>query len=472
MLDLPKVPQLSFPGSSDTVSLRRKLPVSARTRTATTGKVSAMVATMQGQGAPKQYLPLGHAPVKPEILVPSVAASRPYPTLLRLRDEQWSKQSILKGQQQGKTGGAAWGLQSAVHDADFRMLSPEEISCISSRKEKSRSVSPRVTNLIDFNECNVLDKGGSARTVATCEPLEGGSARMGGMCELLDEHTRVHDFRGIARLHNETPSDSDESDSEDDISSDEGAAPATPEFGSGAEQGDAHGAQVLCIALKATQPPAEGVSTAALLQEVALSDARCGLALGAATGAFGAAAGTIIGFVAGLAPALVTFGLSIPVGSGIGAAAGLCTGGIAGASYGRAGDVPLSLVYECHMKPESHSVPVIHSSFILGICSPIAKGADKQELDLGDVKKRVRVASALCGACVLGSVGGTTGTTLGGLIGMVCGLPPAFFTFGLSIPIAAAVGSSMGFCIGTAAGGSAGLACGSLAARAFFSNEA
>lgn len=45
----------------------------------------------------------------------------------------------------------------------------------------------------------------------------------------------------------------------------------------------------------------------------------------------------------------------------------------------------------------------------------------------------------------------------GGTLGAVCGVPLSLFTFGLSIPVGAAVGSAAGLCAGVVTGGTAGL---------------
>merc|ERR1711988_1452221 len=48
----------------------------------------------------------------------------------------------------------------------------------------------------------------------------------------------------------------------------------------------------------------------------------------------------------------------------------------------------------------------------------------------------------------------------GGTLGAVVGIIPAFFTFGASIPLGAAIGSGIGLGCGAAAGGAAGLVSG------------
>merc|ERR1719219_2116413 len=52
---------------------------------------------------------------------------------------------------------------------------------------------------------------------------------------------------------------------------------------------------------------------------------------------------------------------------------------------------------------------------------------------------------------------GVIGLAGGGAVGAVCGIVPAIFTFGLSIPIGAAIGAGTGLVVGTAVGGTVGL---------------
>mmetsp|Transcript_114078 Transcript_114078/g.368529 ORF Transcript_114078/g.368529 Transcript_114078/m.368529 type:complete len:99 (+) Transcript_114078:254-550(+) len=67
------------------------------------------------------------------------------------------------------------------------------------------------------------------------------------------------------------------------------------------------------------------------------------------------------------------------------------------------------------------------------------------------------MASAVGGAVTLGAGGGATGLVSGGVLGAAVGVLPAVFTFGLSIPVCAALGSGAGLCMGSAVGGTAGL---------------
>jgi len=74
-----------------------------------------------------------------------------------------------------------------------------------------------------------------------------------------------------------------------------------------------------------------------------------------------------------------------------------------------------------------------------------------------DSKFQATAAGAVGGAATLGATGGATGLAAGSTIGAVVGLVPAIFTFGLSIPIGAAIGGSAGLVVGTAVGSTAGL---------------
>mmetsp|Transcript_71192 Transcript_71192/g.204144 ORF Transcript_71192/g.204144 Transcript_71192/m.204144 type:complete len:292 (+) Transcript_71192:3-878(+) len=73
-----------------------------------------------------------------------------------------------------------------------------------------------------------------------------------------------------------------------------------------------------------------------------------------------------------------------------------------------------------------------------------------------DPRTQVAAASAVGGAVALGSGGAATGLVSGGVIGAVCGLVPAIFTFGLSIPIGAAIGGGVGCATGATVAGTAG----------------
>jgi len=80
-----------------------------------------------------------------------------------------------------------------------------------------------------------------------------------------------------------------------------------------------------------------------------------------------------------------------------------------------------------------------------------------------DPKAKTAAAGAAGGAVALGATGGAVGMASGTLIGATVGLVPAIFTFGLSIPIGAAIGGGAGLCVGTAVGGTTGLVAGGAA---------
>merc|ERR1712216_568909 len=60
----------------------------------------------------------------------------------------------------------------------------------------------------------------------------------------------------------------------------------------------------------------------------------------------------------------------------------------------------------------------------------------------------------------------------GGAIGAACGVVPALFTFGLSIPVGAVLGGAAGLCMGTVAGGTVGLVGGGAAGRWAYKHRA
>jgi len=73
-----------------------------------------------------------------------------------------------------------------------------------------------------------------------------------------------------------------------------------------------------------------------------------------------------------------------------------------------------------------------------------------------DHKVQVIAASAAVGALVVGAGVGTAGLVSGGVVGASVGILPAFVTFGLSIPVSAAIGAGTGLFIGATAGGAVG----------------
>merc|ERR1740117_1906429 len=69
-----------------------------------------------------------------------------------------------------------------------------------------------------------------------------------------------------------------------------------------------------------------------------------------------------------------------------------------------------------------------------------------------DPKAQMTLGSAACGACAAGSCGGVIAAIVGGFLGGLLGIVPAFFTFGLSIPFCAVLGAVIGFCMGVTVG--------------------
>jgi len=63
----------------------------------------------------------------------------------------------------------------------------------------------------------------------------------------------------------------------------------------------------------------------------------------------------------------------------------------------------------------------------------------------------------------MGAGGGVVGFFAGGALGAAAGVPLSLFTFGLSIPVGAAIGGGAGMCAGALTGGTAGLVGGAAA---------
>jgi hypothetical protein len=80
-------------------------------------------------------------------------------------------------------------------------------------------------------------------------------------------------------------------------------------------------------------------------------------------------------------------------------------------------------------------------------------------------------ASAAGGAVAMGTSGAAAGFVGGATIGAAMGVPAALFTFGMSIPIGAAVGSAAGFCTGAAVGGGVGLVGGGAAGYGVYTKK-
>jgi len=88
-----------------------------------------------------------------------------------------------------------------------------------------------------------------------------------------------------------------------------------------------------------------------------------------------------------------------------------------------------------------------------------------------DPTTQVTVASAAGGGVLLGSGGAATGLVAGGVLGGLAGLLPAILTFGLSIPIGAAIGATCGAATGATVGGASGVAMGGVAGYGTYTNR-
>merc|ERR1740130_2517834 len=82
-----------------------------------------------------------------------------------------------------------------------------------------------------------------------------------------------------------------------------------------------------------------------------------------------------------------------------------------------------------------------------------------------DRSVQVTAGGAVGGAASVGLSGGAAGLATGSVVGALCGVPAAFFTFGLSIPLGAAMGGATGLCAGAVTGGAVGLVGGGATAR-------
>jgi hypothetical protein len=81
---------------------------------------------------------------------------------------------------------------------------------------------------------------------------------------------------------------------------------------------------------------------------------------------------------------------------------------------------------------------------------------------------QVSTASAGAGTVVGAVTGGATGTVVGGVAGAAAGTVPAIFTFGLSIPFTASIGSGIGLFIGCVSGATFGAVAGGASGYAGF----
>jgi len=99
------------------------------------------------------------------------------------------------------------------------------------------------------------------------------------------------------------------------------------------------------------------------------------------------------------------------------------------------------------------------------LCSRAAAVAKGVKNTANDRSVQATAAGSISGSAALAASGGATGLATGSMVGAACGLIPAVFTFGLSIPIGAAIGGSTGLVAGSVAGGAVGFVGGGVAGR-------
>jgi hypothetical protein len=216
------------------------------------------------------------------------------------------------------------------------------------------------------------------------------------------------------------------------------------------------------------------------------------LCLGSAGACMGCTVGGVTGLAVGIVPALLTFGLSIPIGAVIGCVGGGVTGatifGSAGFIGGGACGHGVAMFREDIRRCLLYTSVCCHDAYIFLIARPVDKvratsravgdrvqrtreSADAKaratagatKAILADKRFQCGAAGAGTGAAALGTGGAVIGTVVGGATGALVGVIPAFFTFGLSIPIGAAIGGSAGFCTGAVAGTTTGFVAGGAA---------
>lgn len=99
------------------------------------------------------------------------------------------------------------------------------------------------------------------------------------------------------------------------------------------------------------------------------------------------------------------------------------------------------------------------------------KVSSQVQFAVTDRGMQMTAVGAVGGAATMGVSGGATGLATGSVIGAACGVPAAFFTFGLSIPIGAAMGGVTGLCAGAVSGGAVGLLGGGATARSVHNHK-
>lgn len=218
-------------------------------------------------------------------------------------------------------------------------------------------------------------------------------------------------------------------------------------------------------------------------QAVAISAGSGALVMSYLGGSLGFCAGSTLGVITGLPLAVVTFGVSVPtsmiLGGTLGTSAGAVGGGIVGfigggaagnAAYSHREDLGQMVLFtdknsakRWELAPERVVEFANNCRDYVVATTDVARGLlesarlkTETSVDTSDPKFRAASAGAVGGAAIVGAGGGGAGLVTGGLVGAVCGVAQAPFTFGLSIPVGVVIGSSAGLCLGTATGGAAG----------------
>lgn len=177
-------------------------------------------------------------------------------------------------------------------------------------------------------------------------------------------------------------------------------------------------------------------------------------------GAFvGFAGGATAGGAAGCVPALVTGGLSVPAGAVFGGSMGACTGAAAGAVLGLVGGGTVggvAFTYRDPIRSGAAKTKARMRSVADATRSKVSRVTVAVNAAICNHKLQSAAASAAGGAAAAGVGLGAAGLVAGVAVGAACGVVPAFFTFGLSIPFGAVVGGGAGLFAGATAGGAAG----------------
>jgi len=94
------------------------------------------------------------------------------------------------------------------------------------------------------------------------------------------------------------------------------------------------------------------------------------------------------------------------------------------------------------LKNYSITIIILNSNvnFLLQICVASHHNPPSFEKKRQDGHVQATCAGVAGGAAALGATGGATGLAAGSAVGAALGLVPAIFTFGLSIPVGAAIG--------------------------------